>query len=98
MAFGFDWDKQWFQAPFSGTYLFSISGTRARLENLGIYPKASIFVHINRNNVGEAISSENTSYVAFSFQFTNKLNAGDKKKAGKSIYCILLDECWNRTI
>ncbi len=60
-------------------------GIRARLENLGIYPKASIFVHINRNNVGEAISSENTSYGAFSFQFTTKLNGGDKKKAEKFI-------------
>ena len=71
---GFDWDNQWFVAPYPGTYFFSLSGCKSIIGNV----KASIFVNLNGNHIGEALSSENTKYGAFSFQISKKLKKNDK--------------------
>ena len=72
---GFIGNNQWFEAPYSGTYFFSISGTKGQS-----YKKmrACIDVKINNNVFGSAISSDYTNFGGFSYQFTKKLNAGDK--------------------
>ncbi len=72
---GFDWDNQCFLAPYPGIYFFSLSGSKILLPPNS---RASILVYLNGNEIGEALSSENTIYGAFSYQFSRKLNVGDK--------------------
>ena len=73
---GFDWSNQWFQAPYSGTYFFGISGSGPHSQG----KKTSIKVYLNNREefIGEALSSEYTYYGSYSYQFTKKLKAGDK--------------------
>jgi len=72
---GFNWENGWFQAPYPGTYFFSISRSKYSYTNDVI---TCIEVKLNGNWIGEAISSGKTSYGSFSYQFTRKLNATDK--------------------
>ena len=72
---GFDWENGWFIAPYSGTYFFSISGTK---ETVKSDDRTCIEVQLNGNGIGDAISSDYISYGGFSYQFTRKLNATDK--------------------
>ena len=73
---GFKWNNHWFEAPFSGTYFFSISGTKSSSYKT---MRACIDVKINNNIFGgPAVSSDYTSFGGFSYQFTKNLNAGDK--------------------
>ncbi len=71
---GFDWDNQWFRAPYPGTYFFSVSGAKDYHETA----RVSIFVLLNGKDIGEAMSSRNTYYGSFSYQLSVKLNANDK--------------------
>lgn len=71
---GFDLENQWFLAPYPGTYFFILSGAKT-----GVHEgRASIFVRLNGNHIGEALSSFNTEYGTFSLQLTRKLEKGDK--------------------
>ncbi len=74
---GFDWANQWFLAPYTGTYFFSLSGTKI-LWGTQSNPRASILVYLNGKRIGEGLSSLGTNCGAFSYQFSRKLNAGDK--------------------
>ena len=71
---GFDWENQYFRAPHSGTYFFSISGSKCFNTN----ERVSIAVILNGITIGEAKSSERTLYGSFSYQLSMKLNANDK--------------------
>jgi len=73
---GFDWSNQWFRAPFSGTYFFSISGSGRHNKGQKISIKA--YLNDKQEFIGEALSSEDTHYGSYSYQFTKTLNAGDK--------------------
>jgi len=53
--------------------LFFSTGTK---QNGG--GRASVFVRLNEKMIGEALSSDNTIYGGFSFQFLRKLVMGDK--------------------
>ena len=68
----FDWNNQMFRAPFNGIYLFSISGSK-------VYdsPIANIDVKLNNEVIGKALSSQETKFGSFSYQFTLKLVAND---------------------
>jgi len=72
---GFDWENGLFRAPYPGTYFFSISGSKAWGTN---EERTCIVVKLNGNVIGEAISSDYTSYGSFSYQFTRKLSDTDK--------------------
>lgn len=72
---GFDWKNQWFVAPYPGTYFFSISGTK-NMNSKDV--RTCIAVNLNGKSIGEAISSDNTVFGGYSYQFTRKLNATDK--------------------
>jgi len=72
---GFNWENGWLQAPYPGTCFFSISGTK---DTPTSDKRTCIEVKLNGNWIGEAISSDYTSYGGFSYQFTRKLNATDK--------------------
>jgi len=71
---GFDWDNQLFRAPYSGTYFFSISGSK---EEALFSNRANLAVKVNSEVVGEALSSGSTQWGGFSYQFSKKLNAND---------------------
>ena len=71
---GFDWDNQWFSVPYTGTYVFTLTGTKKRFDGR----KASVFVRLNGKNIGEALSTHKTEYGGFSFNFLRKLVKGDK--------------------
>jgi len=71
---GFDWDNQWFRAPYPGTYFFSITGSKDYHSS----DRVSICVRLNGKDIGEALSSSRTYYGSFSYQFSFKLNANDK--------------------
>jgi len=58
----------------TGTYFFSISGSK----NYYGVSRASILVHLNGKRIGEVLSSEGTRFGGFSFQFSRKLEKGDK--------------------
>jgi len=64
-----------FQAPYPGTYFFSISGSKAWGKS---EERTCIAVKLNGNMIGEVMSSDFTSYGGYSYQFTRKLNATDK--------------------
>lgn len=71
---GFDWDNQWFLAPYTGIYFFALSGVKSKTQEV----RASIFVRLNGNDIGEALSSDKTEYGTLSLQFSRKLEKGDK--------------------
>lgn len=71
---GFDWVNQRFEAPYNGTYFFSISGTKA----YGQYGKTCIHVRLNNVNIAQVLSSENTIFGGFATTLSRKLNVGDK--------------------
>jgi len=78
---GFDWPNNLFRAPYSGTYFFSLSGTkdsRIQTNNTNIQTRVAISFLVNGESIAEAISSEKTEYGGFSFQVVRKLNATDK--------------------
>ena len=75
---GFDWNNQWFLAPYPGTYFFSLSGTKGIWSDANTQRRASIFVDLNGNHIGEALSSQKSEFGGFSFQFSRKLEKGDK--------------------
>ena len=51
---GFDWSNQWFLAPYSGTYFFSLSGTKSFRNKNGNHRRVSIFIDLNGKGIGEA--------------------------------------------
>jgi len=69
---GFDWKNQIFRAPFNGIYLFSISGSKEFDSEI-----ANIDVKLNNEVIGKALSSQETKFGSFSYQFTLKLVAND---------------------
>jgi len=73
---GYDWANQWFVAPYQGTYFFSISGSKPGALFKGT--RASIVVKLNGKSIGEALSSGDTIFGGFAYQFSRKLNANDK--------------------
>ena len=77
---GYDWDNQWFRAPYPGTYFFALSGSKMVAPNRrrNNIDKLDIGFMINGKEIGEALSSENTLFGSLSFQISLKLNAGDK--------------------
>ncbi len=73
---GFDWDNQRYIVPYNGTYVFILTGTKKRFDG----GKASVFVRLNGENIGEALSTQNTEYGGFSINFYRKLVKSDKIK------------------
>lgn len=71
---GFDWNNQLFRAPYSGTYFFSLSGSK---DGGSFSTRANMAVKVNDETVGEALSSEGTQWGGFSYQFSKKLNVND---------------------
>jgi len=69
---GFDWKNQIFRAPFIGIYLFSISGLKEFDSAI-----ANIDVKLNNEVIGKALSSHETQFGGFSYQFTVKLVVND---------------------
>ena len=73
---GFDFDNQWFSAPYPGSYFFSISGS------IGSKPDPNItliYVKINGEVFGQITGSKNTPFGGFSYQIAiMQLNFGDK--------------------
>lgn len=78
---GFDWNNQLFRAPYPGTYFFSLSGSKIVAPNRRIrnnIDKLDIGFRVNGEEIGEALSSENTRFGSLSYQVSLKLNADDK--------------------
>ncbi len=76
---GYDWENQWFRAPYNGTYFFSLSGSKNSPPPFPkIINKLDIGFYINGQGIDEILSSENTLFGSVSYQFSMKLNAGDK--------------------
>jgi len=73
---GFNWENQYFQAPVSGTYAFSLTGSKCGVN--GLPEGASILILHNGEKIAEALSSYSTVFGGFSYQTTRKLNATDK--------------------
>ena len=73
---GFDWKNQWFIAPYTGTYFFSISGTKDWFAKNSV--RASVMLKLNGEVISEAVSADNTTFGGFSSQISRKLNANDK--------------------
>ncbi len=74
---GFDWENQWFLAPYKGTYFFSVSGSKDSKQN-GSSIKTEIVLMVNGKAIGSALSSQSTIFGGFSYQASVKLNAGDQ--------------------
>ena len=72
---GFDWQNQFFRAPYNGTYFFSVSGSK---DEFTFNTRANIHVKLNDEFIGEALSSSNTNYGGFSYQFIKKLKTNDR--------------------
>ena len=83
---GFDWENQWFLAPYSGTYFFSVSGSKDSANS----EKTEVHATVNGKSMGYTLSSQFTTFGGFSYQFSVKLNATDKVELfmtfGKTIY------------
>jgi len=73
---GFDWTNQLFRAPYTGTYFFSVSGTKY-FGTTDTF-RACLSVRINGESIGQAVSSDKTDFGGFSFQAARKLNATDR--------------------
>lgn len=74
---GFDWENQWFRAPYPGTYFFSVSGSKDSSSGKQS-SKVDIGILLNGQEIGEALSSDFTLFGSFSCQISVKLNASDK--------------------
>ena len=74
---GFDQENQWFRAPYPGTYFFSLSGSKDSGSGKQS-SKVDIGILLNRQEIGEALSSDHTLLGSFSCQLSLKLNASDK--------------------
>jgi len=70
---GFNWVNQWFEAPYNGTYFFSISGTKNHEGD-----KTCFHVRLNNINIAQVLSSENSAWGGFATIISRKLNVGDK--------------------
>jgi len=70
---GFNWVNQWFEAPYNGTYFFSISGTKAYQGG-----KTCFYVRLNNVNIAQVISSEGSVFGGFATIISRKLNVSDK--------------------
>ncbi len=67
---GLDWKNQRFIAPRWGIYSFSVSGSKSGKS----LDTASIFILLNGEIIGEAVSSmDNSMYGGFSYQGLRKL-------------------------
>ena len=72
---GFDWKNQFFRAPYTGTYSFSISGSK---DSSSFTTRANVAVRLNFGEIiGEALSSSSTQNGGLAFQFIRKLKAND---------------------
>ncbi len=72
---GFDWENQWFLAPYPGTYFFSVSGSKA---SDGDKAEIGIMLNGQKESVGNALTSNGWAFSGFSCQVSIKLNANDK--------------------
>ena len=72
---GFDWQNQFFRAPYNGTYFFSVSGSK---DEFTFNTRTNIHVKLNDEFIGEALSSSTTNYGGFSYQFIKKLKTNDR--------------------
>lgn len=72
---GFDWKNQFFRAPYTGTYSFSVSGAK---DTSTYNTRANVAVRLNFGEIiGEALSSSWTQHGGFALQFTRKLKVND---------------------
>lgn len=72
---GFDFNKHWFSAPYSGSYFISVSGS------IGSKPDPNItliYVKINGDVFDQIRGSKNTAFSGFSYQMATHLNSSDK--------------------
>jgi len=70
---GFNWVNHWFEAPYNGTYFFSISGTKGYIGG-----KTCFHVRLNNVKIAQVLSSEGSVFGGFSTIISRKLNVGDK--------------------
>ena len=69
---GFDWENQWFLAPYPGTYFFSVSRSKASDVN-----KVEIIIMLNGEVEGVG-TSNSWAFSSFSCQVSIKLNVNNK--------------------
>jgi len=93
---GFDWNNQWFLAPYPGTYFFSLSGTKGIWSDANTQRRASIFVDLKLSALKKVNLVGFPSNSRENWKKVTKLNLSCMAKVLKFIFCLSLDGCWNK--